>query len=1495
MVVKMAEVKVEKLEPTLYDIKVEEVSSTPALLEEASAIPSESTCSIVSDETDSYTVEQIPETLDSEKLSSKCLPRSSDEGGVEIVYLETSSSASSLSSRTLTNQEEWEDAEDHSETDIDFDRILIEKIPVPGQSSSSNLMSEMPDIVQDASASPISKWLQNSEPAMESSITSLESDPRPVSECDTRPASLIEDSAEEAISTKGSSESRNQTEPSIKDTFTQTLVPQFIEDTAAECDHSNSSDLKVSDTVDTPKVKRTVDMTSDLDQNVYSSRDTLEESDGQLSDVVRVTSKDAGIISGPIRDFSQKTDLFEPETEILVSKEDILEQDTETLVSKTIIPEQETSSVPVKKYPFEQEIETSISREDVLDQEPAEVRTNNHTSVPESTILAPDNYIFEQKASASLLKNDVCEQKTEDTLSKSGIYERKIENSLLICDIPELKSDDILSKTDISEQKIEDVIIIGGDCITESEDIAQESQIFALESSVVAPVRDQAKQQSNDTVRQGGIGESETNDRKTENSMQDIQVTSGMSKSKDVAKTLEIIEEINQHLVLKENTSNLSNRIRRGDPAERLVHFSELQAPCQDTLDISHTKQASPKALGKVQFCKDVLDASLERETKESSPPDLDTLISSLQRIAETEIPVRRSPKPDHIQDEPQSPVRGPMSWPEIKNSSKNPIARMIEDFFKSKRRKGAGERERCTVTSPTYRPYSDSLRSTEASSVTSPVTSRSQTPCSVSDRLYSQENSYYGDTSRNGSLSPALLRELETVLKSRPFNRYVNSESSSQGSPIRAFHPQKTTSCTRSSSRSPNDSEFMSPPPYSRQVSSSSAASQSTAVYNPRLSPVSSDETESTFTSKEPEKSSERRGLFEQVFRAINLRKGFSTAVRPSKLNLKEPKLDRREARTNGYPRSPRLHRSASEPENITRFGESVSPVGSPPPARNGRGQSLATERTLADGKLVFLSSPPLATSPPPCGRSTTWRRTHTGDSSHILLCLSPSQRRCFKNRLPTPEESADLLDLHQKFIERRAYHESPAPPPRKHSPKPRSVYADTIDWINSIPLYSSEDDGLASGENGESGDPLRTLPSSPRPDGYRRTSAKVSAENNAEIDLSELLAILRDECEQHASHERLHSSDQHAAGSMSPWFTPRSKDPSDLEPVTYVLHAGGKNKYEFRSDCAKNAAINIAKRIEETANKVKWKTEGDVSCSKSFSSILKDKLFWNLNHIVDSKEVRHTPPKPIPKSSSADRLPVSEKVLPAYKISQQGDIAHLRDKRYGDSSSLYEDLSPGSKYWKERNLRAKTHSKENLKKDRREVVSRINVHQNQVLPSPPTKHKQPHPKSRPINPSEEERLRDQMYEEYMHQVAERNRRREQKVIKISDPDSVTVNSDHRKDDGRPPSEPSVPRGVQLEQEFMDKVRARMAKYGMVENGGCDAPVAHHPGAEEKNCVVMRAAGSQKEAKVTAVQQLPKHLQEFLSFTVQDEQKIQAEEAEVGKSSLCLRVPASR
>lgn len=120
---------------------------------------------------------------------------------------------------------------------------------------------------------------------------------------------------------------------------------------------------------------------------------------------------------------------------------------------------------------------------------------------------------------------------------------------------------------------------------------------------------------------------------------------------------------------------------------------------------------------------------------------------------------------------------------------------------------------------------------------------------------------------------------------------------------------------------------------------------------------------------------------------------------------------------------------------------------------------------------------------------------------------------------------------------------------------------------------------------------------------------------------------------------------------------------------------------------------------------------------------------------------------------------------------------------------------------------------------------------------------------------------FRQQMYQEYLNQMAERQDRKQQKVIKIS---------------SRPPTEEPMPSSIfnevihvsGLEDEFMDKVKQRMDKYGLkVEDVASDRKSAEKSDCEQEKEPVLVVEG---DSVVKSTKKLPKHLQEFVDITRQ-------------------------
>ncbi|KAK5650092.1 hypothetical protein RI129_001121 [Pyrocoelia pectoralis] len=119
---------------------------------------------------------------------------------------------------------------------------------------------------------------------------------------------------------------------------------------------------------------------------------------------------------------------------------------------------------------------------------------------------------------------------------------------------------------------------------------------------------------------------------------------------------------------------------------------------------------------------------------------------------------------------------------------------------------------------------------------------------------------------------------------------------------------------------------------------------------------------------------------------------------------------------------------------------------------------------------------------------------------------------------------------------------------------------------------------------------------------------------------------------------------------------------------------------------------------------------------------------------------------------------------------------------------------------------------------------------------------------------------FRQQMYNEYMQKVADREERKLQKVIKITS--SRTVQNDDIIECNNNVCEVTHVSGI--ENEFMDKVKERMQKYGLERNDSEESRNVNLSDREDSTEPVLVIDGdSVKHSK-----ELPKHLQEFVDIT---------------------------
>ncbi|XP_028133318.2 uncharacterized protein LOC114328625 isoform X1 [Diabrotica virgifera virgifera] len=124
--------------------------------------------------------------------------------------------------------------------------------------------------------------------------------------------------------------------------------------------------------------------------------------------------------------------------------------------------------------------------------------------------------------------------------------------------------------------------------------------------------------------------------------------------------------------------------------------------------------------------------------------------------------------------------------------------------------------------------------------------------------------------------------------------------------------------------------------------------------------------------------------------------------------------------------------------------------------------------------------------------------------------------------------------------------------------------------------------------------------------------------------------------------------------------------------------------------------------------------------------------------------------------------------------------------------------------------------------------------------------------PVSMPLIPTEY--FRQQMYEEYMDKFAEREERKQHKIIK------VTSSKDVHEDDQKTITAKEIIHPVQIEDEFMNKVKQKQQE-GVLENRKSEETEKASSTKEDDEPPVLVMDGE----KLKEARELPKHLQEFV------------------------------
>lgn len=204
--------------------------------------------------------------------------------------------------------------------------------------------------------------------------------------------------------------------------------------------------------------------------------------------------------------------------------------------------------------------------------------------------------------------------------------------------------------------------------------------------------------------------------------------------------------------------------------------------------------------------------------------------------------------------------------------------------------------------------------------------------------------------------------------------------------------------------------------PALSRQGSSSSATSQSTAKYNPQ-SPMSS-EAEDKSEPKRATKQKQTKNLYNpksltslSIDVIANLAHGdfYLNKICGNDTSI----FGCREANAG----SPNGRLTSLPPSGVsTRRSSYFELEGIHPPS----------SRDMSPSRPMLIQSPPPSALTSPPVNDDPWVGLPTSMDPKLLVCLSPSQSK--NGLMTTPKEASELLELHKKFAERRGYHETNA-----------------------------------------------------------------------------------------------------------------------------------------------------------------------------------------------------------------------------------------------------------------------------------------------------------------------------------------------------------------------------------------------------------------------------------------------------------------------------------
>ncbi|KAH9635472.1 hypothetical protein HF086_015472 [Spodoptera exigua] len=618
----------------------------------------------------------------------------------------------------------------------------------------------------------------------------------------------------------------------------------------------------------------------------------------------------------------------------------------------------------------------------------------------------------------------------------------------------------------------------------------------------------------------------------------------------------------------------------------------------------------------------------------------------------------------------------------------------------------------------------------------------------------------------------------------------------------------------------------------FSRQDSSSSVgSSQCTAKYNPNYSSlndiVSMSHDETTMNNKTNSEqlsstTSHVKDVFECVTGASHQNKTITEDDTKEPLKLRD--LCVRNIATLPYGKKilEELASVSERLQNIALFGSKSKVIDKKPDTDKMPHYRLPDVSSIDTITIPVKTKDPV---PPPVKPRRSSLRKTSQEEEHwtgvptktepVYVCLSPSQKMLMEktNTVITKDEASHLVDMHRKFVDRRGYNEQyKSDKEREESDTDNTPVIPFKSQTGSRLLALIRDPTLTNNINS-----LNQRLNSSTDDIQRKRTTTTFMKSN---------------------HDRFANRDF----SFKPIPPPR--------PKKYSSSFYESDESSDFTDSSMRSMKSERKFFHYSTGNLNKEIESDVSSIQNMHRFFTDKR----DEINDYK---------CPRRPS----------LPKDLCEQQMEYIRKKEKEVEAEIQRLEALKSNiPQMQKQSGPRAPLVSEKEVIDERIKDSNNYSISRKKDVVM--TSHGSEHRKgklSSVFSSSQEELLREKMYSEYVSQMAEREVRRQHKVIKITNTPSST---NHITISKSMPALDILDTKVnnRIEKEFISKARERWDKLGIKDPETEDERESNNVYKEPKvieHKIKVIEGGQEKDVK-----KLPSHLQEFVRFTAKDTEK---------------------